>query len=601
MKFLSYCIILSSVLCFGQKQNSKSAQSVKKETLEMDYMWGKQIVLDQGLLEERSQLFKNSKFAMFIHCGLYSNLGGVWKDKTYYGIGEWIMNPRLGNIPADEYMEKAIEFNPTKFDAKAVAKLAKDAGMKYIIITSKHHEGFAMFDSKASAFNIVDATPFKRDPMKELSQACKEIGLGFGFYYSHNQDWTSPGATGGPMLDENNKKASFENYFYNKCLPQVKEICSNYGNLDFVWFDTPGNMEGKFIMELVKTVRKLQPKAMLCSRVGFGLGDYISQGDMEVPLSNIDGLWETCDTDNDSWSYTWYDENFKSSKEILQRLISTVARGGNYLFNIGLKGTGEIPELGQLFLEKTGEWIKKYPFVIYGAGSSPWGKAFPWGDITTQRDKLYLNIYDWPKDGKIHLPGFDGKIVSVKLLTENKSLDVPHLKENDWTIFSLPGTQSDYPISVVEVALASDQFTVDKTIGIIPNHKNLLHVEHSEVYNVKREEIRWMEKFGEWKHVNQASNWETSGKVSWEINIKKPGFYHLGLSFKGNGRLVWRVQTKEGKIVQNQHEATNKYALYDLGLIEFKNPGRNTISVSLIEGDTKSSSLKAIELTSIEF
>ncbi len=125
----------------------------------MDYMWGKQIVLDQGLLEERSQLFKNSKFAMFIHWGLYSNLGGVWKDKTYYGIGEWIMNPRLGNIPADEYMEKAIEFNPTKFDAKAVAKLAKDAGMKYIIITSKHHEGFAMFDSKASAFNIVDATP----------------------------------------------------------------------------------------------------------------------------------------------------------------------------------------------------------------------------------------------------------------------------------------------------------------------------------------------------------------------------------------------------------------------------------------------------------
>jgi len=110
-----------------------------------------------------------------------------------------------------------------------------------------------------------------------------------------------------------------------------------------------------------------------------------------------------------------------------------------------------------------------------------------------------------------------------------------------------------------------------------------------------------MEKFGEWKHVNQASNWETSGKVSWEINIKKPGFYHLGLSFKGNGRLVWRVQTKEGKIVQNQHEATNKYALYDLGLIEFKNPGKNTISVSLIEGDTKSASLKAIELTSIEF
>lgn len=602
MRLLTYFFLLFSVFCFGQDkvQSPTNSQSEKIKSLEMNEMWGQQISIDQNSLSERSALFENSNFAMFIHWGLYSNLAGKWKDKTYYGIGEWIMNPRLGNIPYQEYMQKAIEFNPAKFDARAVAKLAKDAGMKYIIITSKHHEGFAMFNSKASSFNIVNSTPFKRDPMKELSDACKEYGLGFGFYYSHNQDWTAPGATGGPTHDENNLEASFENYFYTKCLPQVKEICSNYGNLDFVWFDTPGNMEGRFIMELVKTVRELQPKAMLCSRVGFGMGDYISKGDMEVPLSNIEGLWETCDTNNDSWSYAWYDQNFKSSKEILQRLISTVARGGSYLFNIGLTGTGEIPERGQFFLEKSGKWIKKYPFVIYGAGSSPWEKQLPWGDVTTQKNKLYLNIYDWPKDGKIYLPGLSGKIASAKLLTENKPSKISFLKEKDWIVFSLPKQKVEHPISVVELTLANDRYTVDKTTGIVPNHKNILHVEHSDVSKVEKKEIKWMEKFGEWKHVNQAGNWESEGVVSWKINIKNPGLYHLGLSFKGDGRLVWRVQTEDGGFVQNQHEATTKYALYDLGMIEIKNPGINTISVSLVEGDSKSASLKSIELTSIE-
>ena len=174
------------------------------------------------------------------------------------------------------------------------------------------------------------------------------------------------------------------------------------------------------------------------------------------------------------------------------------------------------------------------------------------------------------------------------------------MKEKDWVAFSLPLYQTEYPISVVELTLANDRYTVDKTTGIVPNHKNILHVEHSDVSKVEKKEIKWMEKFGEWKHVNQAGNWESEGVVSWKINIKNPGLYHLGLSFKGDGRLVWRVQTEDGGFVQNQHESTTKYALYDMGMIEFKKPGTNTISVSLVEGDSKSASLNSIELTSIE-
>ena len=165
----------------------------KKKGKGMDEMWGEQSSLGTDAPASRTALFDEGNYAMFIHWGLYSNIANKWKDSTYYGISEWIMNPRRANIPVEEYKAEAKNFNPVNFNAKAIAQLAKDAGMKYIVITSKHHDGFAMYDSKSNDFNIVKATPFARDPMKELAKACKELGLGFGFYYSHNQDWTFPG------------------------------------------------------------------------------------------------------------------------------------------------------------------------------------------------------------------------------------------------------------------------------------------------------------------------------------------------------------------------------------------------------------------------
>ena len=162
---------------------------------EMDKLWGDRVVKLRADKAERGQLFDEGNYAMFIHWGLYSQLGNKVEDKTYYGIGEWIMNPRMAGIPVKKYMELASTFNPEKFDAKKIVQTAKDAGMKYIVITAKHHDGFAMYHSKVNKFNIVDATPWKKDPMKELASECREQGLGFGFYYSHNQDvsgWPRP-------------------------------------------------------------------------------------------------------------------------------------------------------------------------------------------------------------------------------------------------------------------------------------------------------------------------------------------------------------------------------------------------------------------------
>jgi len=570
------------------------SQTPTEENAQMDKMWGSSDVSNEMAYSERYKLFDEGNFGMFIHWGLYSHLGGKWNGQTYYGIGEWIMNRSMANIPVGEYMEIAGEFNPIDFDAREIARLAHDAGMKYIIITSKHHDGFAMFDSR-HPFNIVDATPFGRDPMKELSVACRELGLGFGFYYSHNQDWTEPGGTRGPTEYPDGSPATFDDYFNKKCKPQVIEICSNYGDIDFVWFDTPGQIPAKYVRELVDIVGELQPDALLCSRVGHGLGDYVSKGDMEVPPRNIEGLWETADTNNDSWSYAWYDNNFKSPKEILHRLVNTVGRGGTYLFNVGPDGKGEIPEIGRQFLREAGAWIQKHPQVIYAAGSSPWGHALSWGDVTTQDSTLYLTVFDWPGDGKLYLPGLESNIISAQIL------DGPVItfhKSKSWTVFNVPFQSPHSLAAVIKVEMDNnvDEIKVDTHHGIYPNITSTLLAEFAEVTGAEKRDIRWMEKFGEWKHVNQISNWTEEGTGTWKVNVFQSGYYYLSLNYKGEDRLVWKTFSDEGVEVQNQQAATEKYQDYIMGILEFQTPGIHSVSVSLVDGNPETTSLKSIEI-----
>lgn len=345
----------------------------------MDKMWGEQVAKTTDTKGDRGHLFEWGNYAMFIHWGLFSHLENRWNGKTYYGIGEWMMDVNMANADKNEYKATARSFNPVDFDARKIAQLAKDAGMKYIIITSKHHDGFAMFDSSCDPFNIVKATPFGRDPMKELAEACKELGLGFGFYYSHNQDWTTPGATGAPKVDAQGNTKTFEDYFTTKCLPQVEEITKNYGDIELIWFDTPGGIPQEYAKKLVDVVHKNQPRALVSGRIGYNLGDYQTLGDMEVPLENIDGLWESVDVTNDVWGYAWYDQNWKSPKLILKNLISTIARGGTYMLNIGPDGKGNVPDFVSQTLAASGKWIARYPQVVYGAEASPWKHALPWG------------------------------------------------------------------------------------------------------------------------------------------------------------------------------------------------------------------------------
>ena len=559
-------------------------------------MWGDSVVKLRAEDASRGQLFADGNYAMFIHWGLYSQLGNKVDGKTYYGIGEWIMNKRMAGIPVPEYMDLAKTFNPEKFDAKAIAQLAKDAGMKYIIITSKHHDGFAMFDSKSNDFNVVKATPYKHDPMKDLAKACKEVGIGFGFYYSHNQDWTFPGGNNGPALDADGKPANFDDYFLKKCLPQVKEITTEYGPIEIVWFDTPGNMPKKYVEELVAVVRKNQPNAMICGRAGHGLGDYQSIGDMEVPIENIDGLWESVDTTNDSWAYAWYDTNWKTPGEILRRLISTVARGGTYMLNIGPRGDGSVPEHAADSLRGSGEWIKRHPAVVYGADPSPWGHALPWGDVTVRDNKLFLSVFARPTDGKLHLPGLKTEIRSARWLTANGSEPVTHQRDGTWTCLTLPPGTLNALVPVIEVTLAGPP-EVDRTFGIDPKGPTELDVHFASVTGATRNSKRWMEKFGEWKNTVEVTDWKADGAATWEVDVLRPGHYRIDLTYTGEKRLVWRVAVEGGQAIQNQQNASPIYQSFPIGWLEFTTPGRHRVSVACIDGNITTASLKSLRLT----
>lgn len=591
-----YKTILFSLLFLAFIFATSSGQDQQR----MDQTWGGQEAPIREADAHRGELFKEGNYAMFIHWGLYSQLANQYEGKTYYGIGEWIMNPRRADIPVEDYKEIAKDFNPKYFDASSIVKLAKGAGMKYIIITSKHHDGFAMYDSKVSDFNIVDATPFGRDPMEELALACKEEGLGFGFYYSQNQDWTAPGGAGGPARDMNGDTVTFDEYFHNKCLPQVEEITTRYGDMVLIWFDTPGEMPIEYAEMLMDVVHKNQSEAFVSGRIGHGLGDYQTLGDMEVPHENVEGLWEAVDVTNDSWGHAWYDMNWKSPEDILERLISTVARGGTYMLNVGPKADGTIPEPATRTLQASGRWISKYPQVIYGAEASPWKHALPWGDVTRNNKSLYLTVYDWPENGKLYLPGLKNEISSLRLLNGDIGTDISFSRDERYVTIELPPRELEDFVSVIEMEIKGEPI-VDTHVALDPEMTTEITTHFADTVNCTIQNKRWMEKFGEWKTVQNIYQWKPGSKATWEVNVLEPGEYEVELVYTGSGRLVWSVESDEGQKVQNQQNSSHIFGSYPIGWIDFSSPGIHKVSVSLVEGDPITSELAGINFTPVDF
>jgi alpha-L-fucosidase len=364
--------------------------------------------------EKRLEWFRDAKFGLFIHWGLYSIPAGEWNGKRSLGLGEWIMFRTP--IPVREYERLASRFNPVKFDADEWVTLAKDAGMKYIVITSKHHDGFALFKSKASAYNIVDATPFKRDVLKELADACARQGLRLGFYYSQSQDWHEPNGAGNFWDFGPDEKKDYDQYLRGKAEPQVRELLTGYGPVALIWFDTPRMMTGDRAQRFADIVRSLQPNTLIDGRLGTE-GDYRSTGDNVIPPSVSTEAWEVPATINHTWGYRADDTDWKAPGQIAFKLVDIVSKGGNYLLNVGPMSSGVIPQPSQDVLRTVGRWLQANGEAVYGAGPTPFGdelgepsargardvrgdplvyQQIQWR-VTTKPGKLYITFFDEPR------------------------------------------------------------------------------------------------------------------------------------------------------------------------------------------------------------
>jgi len=483
----------------------------------------------------RLDWFREAKFGMFIHWGPYSCLAGEWNGRQV-PVGrnaEWIMKEL--KIPVAEYRKAAHEMNPVKFDAEQLVDLAKSAGMKYIVITAKHHDGFAMYHSKVTDYNIFDWTPFKRDPLKELAKACAGKGIRFCVYYSHREDWDHPGGYGNNWDYDNDwgsdiyNREKFGKYLEEKAKPQLKELLTEYGPLGLVWFDrgmyTPE--QGK---EFADLVHSLQPNTLINGRVGHYdqefLGDYQSMSDNGMPPGGLEEYWETPMTLNRTWGYSKFDTRWKSPETVIQRLVEIASRGGNYLLNIGPKGDGEIPEETVKIFNSVGPWIRRNAESIYGTSASPFGEL-KWGYCTIRDNKVYLFIRDWPQDRKLTVSGLRNEVRSAYFLAAGSEKIIMTKNEND-LIISLPSAPPDFPFSVV-VLETDGSPQVDPPV-VNQDDKGRAELNYLTVTTYGKTVTRFNRKGG--FHISKWTGPEDYAE--WRINIARPGNYRINISYAAN-------------------------------------------------------------------
>ena len=429
-----------------------------------------------GSQDEKMAWFRDAKFGLFIHWGLYCIPAGEWQGKPVAGIGEWIMN--RAEIPVHEYEQLAKQFDPVQFDAEQWVQMAQDAGMKYIVITSKHHDGFAMYHSTVTPYNIYDATPFHRDPIRELAQACARHGIKFGFYYSQSQDWHEPGGMGntwdfGPD-DAKDTSGAYDKYLQSKAEPQVAELLQNYGPVCLIWFDTPRVMTKERGQRFVDLVHKYQPACLIDGRLGTA-GDYSSTGDNVIPNGDQAGDWETPATVNHTWGFKKDDTDWKAPGDILFKLVDIASKGGNYLLNVGPTSLGVIPSECQSNLLTVGRWLKVNGEAVYGAGRSPFGEEF--GDYgaklkdangkpvflsytdwrcTTRPGKLYFTVFKMGRGG-FELPVFKNEIKKAYLLSDTTQTGLAVSTTNNIRLVAVPRTMQNPMANVVVVDIAGDK------------------------------------------------------------------------------------------------------------------------------------------------
>ena len=490
--------------------------------------------------DSRLGWWRDAKFGMFIHWGVYSQLEGAWHGNKCPGYAEHIQ--RIFKIPQETYRKEAAEqFNPVKFDADQWVADAKKAGMGYIVITAKHHDGFAMYDSKVSDWNIVKATPFHRDPMKELREACRRQGMRFGFYYSHAFDWgekegvgndwewNNPGGDkllGGAHWWTTNHAfiSTAHRYVSNKAIPQIEELIRNY-DPDILWFDTPHKLPPWENLRILQAVRKAKPTLVVNGRLINGLGDYVTTCDCPFEFPPQAGDWEAIPTTNHSYGYSRFDLSHKPVGFFLRLLAKAAARGGNLLLNIGPMGDGRMDSKDLAILSGLADWWKVNGISIRGTMASPL-PVQQWGESTLKGNTLYLHVFDWPRNGLLPVWGLKTEVIKAFLLAD-PAKPLEFTKEGSTLSIKVPATAPDTNDAVVALECAGEP-KGDPSSRLLYNegHPILLRTFDSEIKGGLRDEIGNERSQG-------VTNWKTKeSAVTWNVHLREPGTYAVSIQYE---------------------------------------------------------------------
>ncbi len=483
------------------------------------------------------QEFLAARFGLFIHFGLYCSPAAVWKGDTVPvgGMSEHIM--RILQIPKAEYHEIATSFNPSEFNPNEIVSLAKRAGMQYIVITAKHHDGFAMFDSDYDDYNIKDGTPYGKDLLKELSDECKKQKMKLGFYYSHTRDWdeyNSIDKYGNNWdWDRNDPERNLQKYFDSKVKLQLTELLTNYGDVFCLWFDTPGDISTEQATELYNLVKELQPSCLVNSRIGAGLGDYGVMGDNQVPPGVLGGVWECPATMNHSWGYHQFDNTWKSTSHMILQLVDLASKNINYLLDIGPKGDGSLQEESVKKLYEIGEWMETNGEAIYKTGPSPWFQELDDIRITTDKDVLYITILN-PEAEKVTLYNLNNEIIKIESLKGNIPVQYKNMRletpEIPVLIITIPDELKNELFPVIRVSIKGSPDVLDLPTQMSSGDVLLQAGMATVVKNQGNLKISGMDGVidtNNWPYFATRDWTSTKDFLEWELNIIEPGIFEV--------------------------------------------------------------------------